>query len=443
MKNYKIIYLPIEMKLREFESKVLLAGQLINNGFTVVIGQQWEMYNQINNFPPGVFLFKSHNKIHHPAMLAAKNYGHIVFALEEENIALGDEKSLFKNSPKDLYSCVDYVLTTGDFEKEFHNKNSLNKVKVFTTGNPRIDLLKNSFLNIFNEKIKAIKKEHGDYILINTNFTHSHALMGKDPNINKNIAIRAGFIDLEDPQSIKDYDDYVEWESECLSSTIKLIKNLASKFKNLKFIIRPHPAEVLELASQYYNDFDNIEVIREGNHIPWTLGSKLLIHTSCTTGLEAEIAGKKAISLIPYENWYSDQILSNKVNKVFFSVDSICEYASDFIEHFNVDAMKEDKKLFNLKYFIDNARENLAIEKISNLFDGFEYKKEGVRFNIAHPLDRAEFQVAKCTITKFELEKSMNLIFELFNQDSVKVNNFFIQEICDSLFLVSPPLKAG
>lgn len=142
MNLVKIIYLPIELSARELEAKVLLATHLLQRGFNVVIGQQWELYNQIPFLPPGVFLFKSHNKLHQSAMKVAKKFNFFVSALEEETLSGCSDRNIEKNSSIDLYSICDLILTPGEFEKSFHVKKS-NKNNISIVGNPRADILKN------------------------------------------------------------------------------------------------------------------------------------------------------------------------------------------------------------------------------------------------------------------------------------------------------------
>jgi len=70
----KIVYLPIEIKNREFYSKTILAAKLIQKNFKVVIGQQWFIYDQIlkKNFPPGIFFQNSLNEIKYNQLKAFK-----------------------------------------------------------------------------------------------------------------------------------------------------------------------------------------------------------------------------------------------------------------------------------------------------------------------------------------------------------------------------------
>ena len=50
MSHFKLVCLPIEYYAREFHSKALLAYQLAKSGWTVIIGQQWEIFNQLSQW---------------------------------------------------------------------------------------------------------------------------------------------------------------------------------------------------------------------------------------------------------------------------------------------------------------------------------------------------------------------------------------------------------
>src|SRR5262249_23728963 len=103
------------------------------------------------------------------------------------------------------------------------------------------------------------------------------------------------------------------------------VTRLAAASPERTFIVRPHPSEYLPKVAAEYAAMPNVKVIHEGPHIPWTMGCDALLHTSCTTGLEAAIAGTPAFSLVTMDTWASRAFLSNQVNPVFSSVDAVVE----------------------------------------------------------------------------------------------------------------------
>ena len=406
----KIVYLPIELRSRELDAKLLLALNLVKAGYKVLIGQQWEIYRQINHLPKGIILFKSHNKIAQQSMLIAKNSGHKIFALEEESMALCTFRAAQKCSTKELYDICDFILTNGDFEKSYHQKFlDLKKLKInlFVVGNPRIDLLKHKFLPFFNKKINEIHKLFGKYILINTNFGTINGFMG-DINVQKKISIQAGVIDQSDSTSLEDFEGIANWEKRCLKEVYLLVENLSRKFKDINIIIRPHPAENVTNISQIYSKYKNVKVIREGSHLPWTLGAELIIHTSCTTGLEAHIAGKTAFCLNPEDTWYTNSIISNKVNKVFrCNKDLVYEIDRFFKEKPSINELNA----LDLSNYIFNVSNNSAISEIINLFEALvETKKIIEPISFMSSPDMEAFKKEKCGFTDNDFIETMKLL---------------------------------
>jgi len=433
----KIVYLPIEHDIRELEAKSLLAVHLLKRGFHIVIGQQWELYNQISHLPPGIFLFKSHNKIHQNAMRQAKQNGFFVAALEEETLGACSYRNIEKNSTNELYDLCDYILTPGKFEKLFHQKKN-KKDNIFIVGNPRADILKKKYLDIFKEKITSIKSRFGRYCLINTNFGTANAFMGNVEQM-KAIAINAGVIDLKNQESLSDFDFILDWESKNLISIKELIFELAKKNLGINFIVRPHPAESIQLVKSAYKDLSNVYVLREGSHIPWTLASEILIHTSCTTGFESFLAGHNALSLVYEENWYTQSILSNKVNFIFNSNEKIKNYLNDYFSESKSALKFEPTNINELEYFVDNIGGNSAVEKIATIFEDIPYKFNSFKFTLGPVSQRQEFQKIKCTIPVEEIEKLIK-DFCLIEGNKFMEMNIKLQKMADSLFFISPQL---
>ena len=423
----KIAYLPIEFKIREFYSKALLCSHLVSNGYQVIIGQQWELYNQINHLPKGIFLFKSHNKIHHPAMDLAKKRGHITIALEEESLALTTNKSFARNSPKELNQFIDFILTSGKREKDFQDTVHHNNFITHVTGNPRADVIKSKYIGLYTDEVNFIKSKFGDYYLINTNFAMTNSLMG-DINQVAKIARASGALKLEDEDSINEFNEYFKWEIENRKGIYDIIMKL-SNISNKKIIIRPHPAENIEFIKEQYKGIDRIYVIREGSHIPWTIACKKLIHTSCTTGLEAALMGKEAFSYVPYDIWYSE-ILSNKVNKVFRTADEIVNAILN-AEDTNIQA----KFKIDIEEYLDNANKNSSILKIISLFNSFSFSEEKYNCTFTTNITRQPFQINKCQISYNEIK---NILYKISNIDHLNFEdeNVAINEVADSLFLI-------
>ena len=58
----KFVALPIEVKVRDFQSRVLLSLSLLKNDFEVIIGSQDAIIKNIDSLPVGVYFDKSLSK---------------------------------------------------------------------------------------------------------------------------------------------------------------------------------------------------------------------------------------------------------------------------------------------------------------------------------------------------------------------------------------------
>ena len=424
-----MVFLPIELKAREFEAKTLLAFHLLQNGFDVVIGQQWEIYRQIQFLPKGFFIFKSHNAIHLPAIKAAKKLGHIVFAQEEEILGITEFRMVEKNTNKDIYPLVDKILASSEFEKECHLKRTTHKNKIEVVGNLRVDLLKAKYIEIFKDEMQKIKNEFGKFVLINTNYGTSNNQWG-GIDVLKDIEIKAGsFVDQD---AINEFEDLIEWELINRKEMHKAIIELAHKFKNINFVIRPHPSEKIEPIVLLYKNFTNIYVKKVGSHLPWTKSSFFLMHSSCSTGYEGEILGKQTLNLVPRDIKHSQQNLSDKLSKKFRSADELINYANNLLIS-SENELYSNADLKKYSFFLENILNNTAFDNILRVINLFESSDAGYSFSLANFQIRHPRLVDKCDIKKNEILNLLNLLKNIENKN---INNLLVDELGDSLFFL-------
>lgn len=423
-------YLPIEFRSREFDGKVALALALIERGICVVFGQQWAIYDNLPRLPRGVVLFKSQNLIHHPAMKLAREVGHRVVSLEEESLALTSPDPIFRNCPRSTYAMVDLILTTGELEYSAHLSAGCSRDKLAIVGNPRIDLLKPLFSNLYSTEVSAIRRSLGTFVLVNTNFGLLNSKWGSI-DAAKEIEIRAGGLDPNDPNSLAVFEQAANTEIEHQNCVFEFIDKMNLEFPERLVVVRPHPSENLASAKAQYEKFTNVKVIREGPHVPWTLAADCLIHTSCTTGLEAAIAGKFALSLIPKESWISQSMLSNRANPTYQNVDALINDVKRISSNQPALTMPD---LSPLKRFIFNIKDELAIHRVSDeiakacIRDG-DMSIRPLRFTPRPPVLRDKFDV--------RIEESRKVIEGLLTSSvyNSKVTPL-VTQLGDSLFFM-------
>jgi surface carbohydrate biosynthesis protein len=300
-----VIYIPIEIKNREYFSRLILAGKLANKGLKVLIGQQWAIQRKINELPKGLFLFKGYNSVLRQAARLAKSLGHAVTVLDEEMYIHSDTYTIsnYINNIEEL-NLYDRIYVNNVLEQQVLEKSGVTNTKA--TGNPRIDLLRYPGREIFLSQIESIKEKFAKFILINTAFVTTNSGWGSFKQAISAEKQTGGLKHEDDILAFKDRADYERY-------AIRFITRLISRIPtDVRLIIRPHPAENRKYWMQFANSH-NVYVEAEGAHFPWTLAADVLVHAACTTGVEALIAGKRSLTIDPgYENRWLRTLAAQK-----------------------------------------------------------------------------------------------------------------------------------
>jgi hypothetical protein len=85
-------------------------------------------------------------------------------------------------------------------------------------------------------------------------------------------------------------------EIQSIDGMAQLANRLAKDFPQLDVIFRPHPEESLETYRGKLSPLPNIHLTKSGPVWPWILNTAAVIQRSCTTAIEASLAGRSAIS---------------------------------------------------------------------------------------------------------------------------------------------------
>ena len=91
----KIIYIPIEIKKREFDSRCYQALKLVKNGFKVAICTKTALRNYLDEMPKGIIYFKSLGPRNRPMLKDCKKKGFINILADEEGLSIKNEKLYF------------------------------------------------------------------------------------------------------------------------------------------------------------------------------------------------------------------------------------------------------------------------------------------------------------------------------------------------------------
>ncbi|MDA0341848.1 MAG: hypothetical protein O3B74_09665 [Proteobacteria bacterium] len=291
------LYFLVEETSRELASRVLLATVAANNGFTSYIVPQWFAWEHFDRMPAGVVLFKGNNGAQATQMIAARAAGHRVAAIEEEILGVASAAQILRLfQSRNIGACELFLLQGTHARDILVSRYPEIAPATIITGNPRTDLLRRPFDDEIHGRAVKVREVHNDYILVNTNFGASNTRL-EDTIAHYELCARIGVIDGSGPKGRDDYIEWCTWERQNMALLTGVIAACRASSSAPKIIIRPHPSENIDKWRQAYPDDDKVSVIREGDHTAWTAGARLLLHTGCTTGVEAMLLGTPTLTL--------------------------------------------------------------------------------------------------------------------------------------------------
>ncbi|HJR21425.1 MAG TPA: surface carbohydrate biosynthesis protein [Dongiaceae bacterium] len=330
-KPAKIIYFPMEIASRELDSRLLLAAIAASHGFEVVLGQKWLIERNIEHMTPGVYLSKTLTVRDAKMLKRAKDAGYITAAIDEEIPGLVVHDKNFWWVSRDAVDATDVIFLPGTFNSNaFQEAFGLDAGRVMKAANPRWDLLRRELRTIFSDEAAELRRRHGDFILLNSNlgFTNSHK--GNVDEIIQSL-IDQGKVDPNNHAFLAELREFGRMEGGNRAALLGLLPMLARSFPQYKIIVRPHPSEKVEAWLEWTRGIPNVSVLREGSATAWIMASHILIHTNCSTGVEAIALDKPAMCLVPTDSPANRRYLANQVNPVVRTTREVLEAVTTFL----------------------------------------------------------------------------------------------------------------
>lgn len=364
----KILYLPIETVVRELDGNLLLTYEALKRGYAVIIGRIKETRDFAKKIDNGIFILKT-GEISFLSEKQRNNYYLIGF--HPEGLVFTNKNALTKTLLGDNAESLDMIFVNGLEQKKIliEKKPEIeNKIRV--VGNPRFDILRPEFRYIFNERVKKIKKKYGKYFLINTNFTRGNPspMYGKDfitflEKLHKRSYNRE-FTKKEYSNIVK----RIKYNKKLFLYYKEMITFLSKEFPEINFILRPHPSENHENWRKIFKNLKNVKVVFEGNVVNWILGAKAIIHTGCTTGIEAWAAEKPVINYNPVvETSPFKSELPNKFGRYASSPEEIKEILKSILEEKGKNDFENQVSI--ARPFIESIQGELSVIKIMDILD--------------------------------------------------------------------------
>jgi surface carbohydrate biosynthesis protein len=306
------VYIPIEIKARELEGRLLLALVAAERGHTVLLGAKSDTIVPATRgtLPPGII----HEKSIQPTaskisrIRGLMDAGHIVTAQDEEGGFLAEDYQAFATG---RYGHETVVLTSRIYGWGSHDVETLRKLypkysdKFIATGSPRVDYWRRDL----RSGLEPPQGLGGDYILVSSNFG---AILAEQ-RYWENQRLTGSFAQRGQP--VLDQIETVAWKTRMVGRFLPAIQALAAGFPEKRIVIRPHPKESVEAWTAVLGDVANVTVRDDGGMSKWIHHAAVLVHNGCTSALEAAVSGVPAIAYCPLGSWQSTAV-ADRVSQI-------------------------------------------------------------------------------------------------------------------------------
>jgi surface carbohydrate biosynthesis protein len=321
------IFLPVEIKAREFHSKVLFSLFAAEHGFEVFLGGQCELWDRLPKLGKGIYIDKSTAITKRYWYRYFRSLGNNIVAWDEEGLVIfSDEVFHATRMDPECFEQVDTYFAWGPNEmRAILSKYPHAADKVFATGNPRIDLLREGIRDYCASSVQRLRETHGPIILVNTNFPIYNNFKGFDAGLK--------IFDDYPMASFHDFKaKYLEFTRRGYEGFMDAIPLIRNAFPSHTIIIRPAPVENSDPWVERFGADDGIVVTKEGNVVEWIQAADAVIQFNCTTAVESFLLG---VPVIAYRCVRSDMLepeLPNACSMDAFSQEELISQLSHAIQ---------------------------------------------------------------------------------------------------------------
>ncbi len=413
------IYIIIEVKDREFLSRLLTGAEAALNGNDVLIGDK-EISSLIlkNKLNPGVMFLKSitPNNRRLTQLKYYKDNRFIVTSIDEEGglVQINFEDFVKRRYSEKSLSYTDTAFCFGEYDyKNYIRIFKKHKSKFLLSGNPRFDLLNNKIAKSLVEK-KISKKPK---IVIISTFT----VFARNRSVSDHFSI-------EDKFQEDYYYDVFAHRAAMSTNYIKLLKKIITNFPKLEIEIWIHPIESIENWKKALPNKKNIK---------FTTGTKILtkdkkdntifIHSGSGLAFNALLQEKIVISYQP---------IKSKMNNTFPNNNSIIMKSDkeiiDFIKKKKFKKFKPNKGKLNECYkLFSNSHSYDASLKIASHWEKYKSKGLSKKNNLLRLIVRNKLKYIK-----------QKLSTKIYNKKFPPINNTELIKLKNILIKANPKFKS-
>jgi len=368
------LIIPVENQVRELDPKLLLACIAVRRGFSVIIGSHREVDFQITSFPRSWYLNKSMTHRNMNMLWIMAKMGHEVLTWDEEALVhLPAETYYSRRLSPEAIRYNSHLFAWGPDNAELWRQYPYLPagMPIHVTGNPRSDMLRPELRAFYEPESEEFRQKYGKYILVNTNFNHVNAFFPaqnlfrpvKNPGDQPEFGKAAVGMSREYAEGLRDH------KLNIFQAFKELIPILDREFPNHTIIVRPHPTENPQVYKEIAEQCRRVQVTNEGNVVPWLMGTDVVVHNGCTTGVEAYVMGIPAVSYRPRIDEKYDMgfyRLPNLISHQCFDIEQLLETLAKIVNK-ELGAANGDERRALVDKYLAAQEGPLACERIVDI----------------------------------------------------------------------------
>lgn len=283
--------LVVDNPTRDLPGLVLVAYELVQRGISVSLVPMYHL-SEVWALAPDFVLLNYLRVNNQEWALQFAEAGIAVGVLDTEGGVFSDLSRYTNTLPKEASArkALRCLLTWGPRLREYLVRHDFfEEAQVVVTGSPRTDFYVERWKGVALASSTVSSTIRQPFILLNGNFPVANPRYQSPEQEAKQLVEMFGF----------DRDYVARWQAtswDALRAMCRLANDLAETFSDLMFVYRPHPFENLETYKELIPERPNLQLQHQGTIDGWVLRAAAVIQRSCSTAVDAALAGKPALS---------------------------------------------------------------------------------------------------------------------------------------------------
>tara|TARA_X000000950_G_scaffold201757_1_gene242919 strand:+ start:18995 stop:20305 length:1311 start_codon:yes stop_codon:yes gene_type:complete len=307
----KLIFIPIELPVRELASSAMLASYLSSKGMKVVIGSQLHIKNLALNSKKSIYLDKTLYSAHYDfyKILSKKNISIFCDDIEASGCHVPEIYAQARFSQKNLDLASGIFFWGNDDYNAVKNYYDFSEIKCHKSGSFRTFYWKNFSQKIPSniQKMSALKEKYGNFVFIPSNFGGSMRPDGTHGVINQ---AKKNY-----PHLLNKISKRIEHIEKRRILFVEDIIKLVDSFKHINFIFRPHPNEEIKKWIKLLPKKENLIIEYKGSVTEYIMAANTIVHSGCTSAFESYFYKKPCIAHVPEKNRKWDSWQANTMSE--------------------------------------------------------------------------------------------------------------------------------